>query len=350
MYLHTQVLMPEFANWMPTDYISQKELIVKKGPNAHIMEYHACYAVFLRSKEYEFRVFWIQWFVTIRRSPQKLELLTCIASLDPTRRRQACQLFFGGLLQVCRKMLRVDRTWANTHLNFRISFHSGWLAMCGSLHVIATAPAGARGTVNFGDPKRCYRFCDFTQEAQDAIVLLHKGQAIMSLYDAPTSVAEWGQAVSRMSSSIQALVEDAGALSDPESYKFLWNARANLEGARMAAGVSKFKVPAGMTVAKFAANFPDQHEYLVRWAKHLKVGSIKALAAKIKYKGPLHLLTMYACLLMDARIRQFDPKTLKTCLRKLPKHRKSNRSKFGHEGHPGAAVRDAMQEVLKSES
>ena len=116
----------------------------------------------------------------------------------------------------------------------------------------------------------------------------------------------------------------------------------------MTAGISDFRVPRNMSVATFKRVFPDQNNYLGRWAKYLKVRNIKALAKSLKYTGKLHLLSMYSCLLMDARIRMYTAKTLR-CKKVQVAIRKAKAKcrgrGHGHEGHPAVVVDVAMEKL-----
>ena len=98
----------------------------------------------------------------------------------------------------------------------------------------------------------------------------------------------------------------------------------------------------------FKRMFPDQNNYLGRWAKYLKVRSIKALAKSLKYTGKLHLLSMYSCLLMDTRIRRYEARTLrsKKCKNAIGRAKAKCRCRgHGHEGHPAVVVEVAMQKL-----
>merc|ERR1712025_1068467 len=125
-------------------------------------------------------------------------------------------------------MERVDRTWANKHLNRQVSYHSGWLPLVQQLRMlklIATdegkegfkakvargkaevakgfkakvakgrakkvAKKNAKGRAkkvakkaklaDFGDQGRRYLYLPFTASAEEAIVKLHKAQTVMGL-------------------------------------------------------------------------------------------------------------------------------------------------------------------------
>ena len=76
----------------------------------------------------------------------------------------------------------------------------------------------------------------------------------------------------------------------------------------------------------------------------MKVTKIHQLAKALKYKGPLHRLSMFACVLMDGRIRmhseeQWKTKGVKTT---ILKNRKLTRNSVGHEAHPCQAILRAM--------
>ena len=187
----------------------------------------------------------------------------------------------------------------------------------------------------------------FTPEAAEAIRLLHQSQTIYSLYDATTDVKSYAKIVHSMSVGMNALLENVGALADETSYKFLWNARASIEGSRISAGLSDFVVPPSTSVSTFRKIFPDSNNYLLRWSRHLGLKKTKALASSLKYRGKAHLLTMYACILMDARIRQYPANLFRQRrVRKMSAKRKRlNRSPHGHEGHPCVVVKAAMDEL-----
>ena len=52
----------------------------------------------------------------------------------------------------------------------------------------------------------------------------------------------------------------------------------------MLAGVHTFRLPKNLSIHRFAKVFPDQNEYLTRWAKHLKVRTVQELMTKLRYR------------------------------------------------------------------
>ena len=105
--------------------------------------------------------------------------------------------------------------------------------------------------------------------------------------------------------------------------------------------------PSNTPLVKFSKWFPDSINYLVRWSEHLRCTKVSDLAKKLKYKGPLHLLSMYACLYTDSSFLCRDAKEYKKkgVLKTIKKHRRLNKNWKGHEGHPAAVCEDAFEEI-----
>ena len=333
-----RTLIPLFQQWLPTDVVSLQSTLNNPKSSA-IRLYPVVYGAFLRAKEFEFRDLLLKWFLAL--SHEKRAILLDIGSHND----KGARLIFAALQGVCRKMQHIDRSWSNLHLNTRVAHHSGWLVLCQTLRVISTDEAGS---ASYGDPTRTYSYPAFSAAAADAIKILHRCQTTLSLYDAPADAASYKDTVCRMNDSLNCLMDNIGAMGDPESYKFLWNVRSTILGARATAGISDFCVPSNLSVVTFKRMFPDQNNYLGRWAKCLKVRSIKALAKSLKYTGKLHLLTMYSCLLMDARIRRYEARTFRSKKVKNAIGRAKAMCRcrrHGHEGHPAVVVEVAMQKL-----
>ena len=333
-----RALIPLFQQWLPTDVVSLQSTL--KNPKSSVIRlYPVVYGAFLRAKEFEFRDLLLKWFLGL--CHEKRAILLDIGS----HKDKGARLFFAGLQNVCRKMEHVDRSWNNLHLNTRVAHHSGWLMLCQSLRVII---ADTAGSAHYGDLTRKYSYPAFSAAAANAIKILHRCQTVLSLYDAPADAKSYKDTVAKMNDSLNCLLENIGTMGDPESYKFLWNVRLTIMGARFTAGISDFRVPKNMSVGTFKCMFPDQNNYLGRWAGYLKVRTIKTLAKSLKYTGKLHLLSMYSCLLMDARIRVYKATTLrsKRVKRAIGRAKAKCRCRVnGHEGHPAVVVEHAMQKL-----
>ena len=247
------------------------------------------------------------WYTSL--SPaQRLQTLLLVSS-DSAEANSAGKLIYDGLRDVVAKMREVDRSWANQHLNCCVGFHSGWLTACQTVCVVETSATG----MSFGDPSRCYRFVPYGQECLSALQVVHKTQVAFTMFGAPRDAVEWHACVTSATNVLKSLSEDTGALGDPTKYRCMWTMRAALEGERFIAKVAgSFPVPSNFTIKRFAPLFPDQNEYLLRWSSHLRVKTVKDLARKIGYRGRLNHLTMFQCLLMDARIRSLDVAKLKS--------------------------------------
>ena len=74
---------------------------------------------------------------------------------------------------------------------------------------------------------------------------------------------------------------------------------------------------------------------------------MRKLAAKVGYKGPLHLFSMYACLLMDGRLRALGSAAFRSAgvVRSIRKQRRGMRNIAGHEGHPANICQAAVDSL-----
>ena len=242
-------LIQIFGNWKPTDYKSHAKCL-GDPKKAVIQFYPAVYGAFIRGKEFEFRHFLVRWFLLLSKS--RRASLHCIVAQNSKLRDEGCREFFHGIRSVCVKMEAVDRTWSNRHINTKVSHHSGWIMLCLGLRVLTTCASGGH---HYGNPGLRYKYLAFTPEAAKAIALLHKTQTIFSLHDAPEDAVGYGKAVRSMEVGLHSLLQNVGAIADPTSYRFLWNARATLEGARFAAKTTRFMVHTSMTVNAFQILF-----------------------------------------------------------------------------------------------
>ena len=140
---------------------------------------------------------------------------------------------------------------------------------------------------------------------------------------------------------LRSSTENLGTLGDVDAY------RGSLIGDRTIAGVETFKCPAKMTVARFSQMFPDENDYLNRWAKVLGVTTVNKLARKLKYVDGLEFLSMFTCLLLDGRVREVASKTLRSPAVKISvlKKRRQMRNAYGHEGHPAVVSVQAARAV-----
>ena len=128
-----------------------------------------------------------------------------------------------------------------------------------------------------------------------------------------------------------------------EAYRGSWSQRASLIGDRLIA--NSFPLPRRVSVRRFTKLFPDQNEYLTRWAKHLKVRSTQKLMTKPGYKDGPELFSMFACLLQDPRLRAMPVRSFKKrgVRRAIAKAKRESKNRFGHVGHPAVICARALE-------
>jgi len=177
--------------------------------------------------------------------------------------------------------------------------------------------------------------------------MVHKVGILHGLYGVPRDADEWSKVVDGVSQGLGSLTENLGALGDVDAYRGSWCLRGSLIGDRTIAGAETFTVPAKMTVARFSKMFPDENDYMNRWAKELGVTTVKMLARKLKYVDGLEFLSMFACLLLDGRVREVAPGTLRSSAVKksILKKRRQMKNAYGHEGHPAVVSVEAARAV-----
>ena len=68
----------------------------------------------------------------------------------------------------------------------------------------------------------------------------------------------------------------------------------------------------------------------------MKVTTVRKHAVKVKCTGPLQLFTMYACLLMDGKVRCHGADVFKRAgvIRSVRKYRRVLTNSVGHEARP----------------
>ena len=336
-----KALYPQFADWMPCDYLTHRGLMKSTDGTKDIRQSPAVYQLWIRAKESEMRDLILGWFAS-RSCQEKLDLLK-ITSPVPSEANHAGRLLHDCLRQSILGMREVDRTWANENLNVQVSFHSGWLKMCQDVKVLVRAEGG----MHFGDGERRYQIKPFGPSCLAAFRVVHKTQTIFMMQGAPTDVLAWERTMEAIECGIGSIQENTGALGDGTTYRGRWTRRATLEGERMASGTDKsFAVPTNMSVARFGQLFPDQNGHLQRWSRYLGEKNIDKFISRLGYIGNVNFLTMHMCLFMDPRVKALDPKMLKLgkVKKRIVKLRKSMRGPGGLEGHPAnvclAAVAD----------
>ena len=192
------------------------------------------------------------------------------------------------------------------------------------------------GRYRFGSGPR-YSICSYSAEAGVVFRKMMREQMALSnsVEDLPlVTVSDW-----------KAAVEKAGMAN--ESYRKLWLTRATLIGARMARGIADkpLRHDKKLSLSAFAAIFPDQKNYITRIGKHLRCSSAEQLMKKLQYRGAPEYFSMFLCLFLDSRVRQFKAADLKKHATSIRRARKVHKNRAGHEGHPAAVVKAALDNL-----
>ena len=332
---------PLFSDWVPSDLRHVKEVMMDSS-NSIIWFFPLIFAIFLRGKEYAFRDALLKWFSSLTAAQQ--QVLNQVCSHDPQRSLIACRSIHRGLKIILNVMVHEDRTWFNINLNANVSHHSGWIPLLLQCKILKKCCETEKGAMNFGSLTTNYCMQPLSPTIQKHLKELYKNQMFLNAFDVCESFEDYKRVVKGSHVCSCDSFKKFPRVPKQESYTSLWTKRGTIEAGRFQAGISKFHVPAGIRVIHFAKIFPDQNQYLVRWAKHLKVIGIHELAHALGYKGSLHLLSMFACVLMDGRIRMHSEKQWKTkgLKKSILKHRALARNARGHEAHPCQAILRAM--------
>ena len=321
---------PLFSDWIPSDLQHVKEVMMD-STNSIIWFFPLI-----------FRDALLKWFHSLTADEQ--QVLNQVCSHDPKQSLNACRSIHNGLKRVLNVMVHEDRTWFNVNVNANISHHSGWIPLLLQCKILQECCETKRDAMNFGSLTSNYCMQPLSPSIQNHLKELYKKQMFLNAFEVCESFEDYKRLVK--GSQLCGLFSFNKFPTKPkkESYTSLWTKRGTIEAARFQAGISKFHVPAGIRVIHFAKIFPDQNQYLVRWAKHLKVIGIHELAHALGYKGPLHLLSMFACVLMDGRIRMHSTQQWKTkgLKKSILKPRFLTRNSVGHEAHPCQAILRAM--------
>ena len=90
---------------------------------------------------------------------------------------------------------------------------------------------------------------------------------------------------------------------------------------------------------------PDQHEWVARWMSGLAGNSSKKLLRLLRFREPLEMLSVYACIMNDSSIMAYPLKQLKECLDDITKARRQMRRQNGQEASPAFVVKSVMDAV-----
>ena len=135
-----------------------------------------------------------------------------------------------------------------------------------------------------------------------------------------------------------------------EGYHWNWLVRTRLWVEMRRAGIKRLKVTDDWGSEQVAeAMLPDQSEWLSCWMTEFTKDSLKGLLMKLNYKGPLEMLSCFACVLGDNALQDVSAEQLKKYRRQIKDVRAATCQKYGMEGCPalivGMALRDAVEGV-----
>jgi hypothetical protein len=331
---------PQFQGWRPTDVVSLEDAVTHSSYK-ELTEYPLIFHIFLRSKESEFRQMWLQWFGGL--SDARKHLCNAFMGLDSDRVDKAAALVHGALGKTAKGMKSVDRTWANRNLNYGMSHHHGFISLALGLSVMQKASRASSQTFSLGDPDVFYELLPYQADCATQYTELFKVQVVLNTMPVAEDFECWESAFSTCSKTLKVFSTDAGAIADLSKYAGRWGLRKTLIGKRMCNNASSFKIPPKLSIKRFAKLFPDQCEYVTRWAKFLKVRTMQQLVSKLRFKDSLEFLTMFTCLIGDSRLRSQEVATLKKVRPTITKFKRLSRNSQGHVGHPACVYADAIK-------
>ena len=242
-------------------------------------------------------------------------------------------------------MVGVDRSWANTHLHTRVGFHLSWIAHAQRYKVLEKGDSRAH-VLNFGGEGR-YRCLPFDEELVGTFQELARFSTAARLCGVAGSASEFEAVQHKLQTVASGLMK--GVLEDETAYLYQWV----LRGVQLAEGslrdLGPLQVAKNFDLARFAKLFPGQNTHLAHFGKFLGTRTAVGLATKLGYDQDMFLLSMYLCLLCDARITALSPELLKSKKFKdrVQHYRKKCRDPVHkHEGRPAIVCELAAADCL----
>ena len=296
------------------------------------------YMLMVWGKETEFRAHLTQQLLALKPAAQ-VTLQGLLSAHSPTA-QAAGELILSILSKTLLYMTRVDRTWSNRHLHFRVGRVLGWLPLFQSFGILCKSP---RGELKFGG-EGAYCIQPFNLEMLTTFQDIEKLETIERLYGPSRGFLDFQRIQTRVNDATSGLV-----FADVNGYINRWTFRAEQVSLRHMHGVDKtFDVPRSCTVDQFASAFPDQADHLPIWSDVLGVDKIHPMASKVGYKGSLFYLTMFQCLLLDPMIVAISPELLASpkFAKAVRRIRLQTKDKYGHHGLPAAICKLAAIECM----
>ena len=157
---------------------------------------------------------------------------------------------------------------------------------------------------------------------------LSRLQALFTAIDTPTTLHAWVKGLD---------MTNATAPEHADTYSLTWLYRAVMLSECRAAGVKALRVSPGDTVGLLRNGFPDQSDWLGRFATSGE--SIKKLLKRLAYDEPIELLTVDLCIL--GGLREWSATSIEKSLKKIQRQR-GLRDRPGKPMHPATVLRAAL--------
>ena len=157
---------------------------------------------------------------------------------------------------------------------------------------------------------------------------LSRLQRLFTATELPTTLSEWVKGLE---------ITNAILPKNADSYSLTWLYRAVMHSELRAAGVSSLRVSPGDTVSLLKNGFPDQSDWLGRFAKDWE--SIKKLMKRLAYDEPVERVTMDLCIL--GGLQEWGATMIEKSHKKI-QHQRGLMDRPGMPVHPATVLRAAL--------
>ena len=239
------------------------------------------------------------------------------------------------LQKVVRCMAAVARrktldAWA-TNIGKNVSHHSGWLATCQKLQVIAKVREDARGSgvLVLGKERARYKLLPYN--AKSFGTAFKRNELLGSILQnmpIPTSTSEWVAAIKSARTDAAKRKYNWKSLA----YLWPWMLRSHMIAQTRARGVHAMTYPRAFRCSELEAMAPDQRKHIAMLKDDIT--SVYDLFNLLGYNGPAELFSMFACMFLAKGSRQWDPTWVSDRVARLIKHRELMFARDGVQPHP----------------
>ncbi len=263
--------------------------------------------------------------------------LALLSSGTPWEAKPGAAAMHAVLAETCRAMAHVTadtQYFWSVNVGRSVAPHSGWLPLMLYHKIIRKT---ATGCLRLGAKGERYSVI----LPKGAIATQQLGLILLSL-QTPRTLREYAANAKGCCELVQTLRIRVPGL-EQNSYALSWLVRTYQFVEMRASGIQRLTLRPNLSLEAFSKVFPDQSSWMAVLASSLQVSLVAALCRRLRYTGPVELLTMYACLFADAALQKYDADSLVRLAGSVRRVRNACELQNGYEGHPAVIVRAASE-------